>query len=535
MPSEWIPFDSVSLAAVVEDLRHWQGAQCQRVVQPADDRIVMRFFQGQERGLLLAWGAESARAHRAEERYPAALKTAFLGELQRRLLHAQLVDVRQRGRDRVLDLDFVGEHGAHRLTAELMGKHANLILVNGDGIVVAAAKWVGARQSKRTVLPNQPYAPPPFGPRPPLNAMGPGDDPREYEGVSPFLRRWLEAAGPDGYAQLQEALRTGQWHPVRAQGRGAYPLPLSPLGVDARTVPDLGLALEAEWAVREARADLVRQRQALLTQLNRVRLAREVALAELDQALDAAARASELQARGNLVLAYQAMIPPSASSVDVWDDQGEPVTIELNPELSAVENAERWFARARKAKDGVTAVAEQHERIAEDLDELRRTLQHIELADSLDELAPLQRVSETRRWLFAPAAPVRDPKHRPYEGHAVREVLGPLGWRVLYGENATANDYLTLRVARPSDLWLHVRGGPSAHVIIPTHNQPDRVPPEVVRFAAELAVRHSPSKHSTWVSVDITQRRYVRRPKGAAPGMAVYSHERTVHVELAQR
>lgn len=527
-----IPFDSICLAAVADDLRPWVGAQVQRIVQPAEDRLVLRLYRGQEIGLMLCWGAESARAHRVEGRYGSILSTTFLMEVRRRLADARLVAVAQRGRDRVLDLDFVNDLGAHRLTAELMGKHANVMLLDGDGVVVAAAKWVGPRQSRRPILAGQRYAPPPFAPRPPLDRMGPDDDPNAFEGTSPFLRKYLEAGGADARATLHQALKNGIWTPVQVPGAGVYPLSVACLGLSERPVDQFGATLEIEWAVREAEADVHRLRTGLLAQLNRVRLAREVALGELDQASEAARRAGELQQRGDLVLAYQAMIPPGADRVEVWDYTGNPVTIELRPDLSAVENAERWFARARRAKDGFQTVTEQSIRIGEDLDEVRRTIQHVELAETPLELVPLRQVAESRRWLFSNAVVPADKKDRPYEGHAIREVMAPGGWRVLYGDNATSNDYLTLRVARPSDLWLHVRGGPSAHVVIPTQNQPDKVPPEVIRFAAEIAVRQSSSKHSSWVSVDITQRRYVRRPKGAAPGVAVYTHERTVQVEL---
>jgi len=113
----------------------------------------------------------------------------------------------------------------------------------------------------------------------------------------------------------------------------------------------------------------------------------------------------------------------------------------------------------------------------------------------------------------------------------VRELLGPGGYKVLFGETAEANDYLTLRVAKPNDWWLHVRGHRSAHVVVPTQNQPERVGMEVLLFAAKVAVHNSPTKHSGYVPVDYTLRKYVRRPRGAAMGTVLYTHEKTLHVE----
>ena len=116
----------------------------------------------------------------------------------------------------------------------------------------------------------------------------------------------------------------------------------------------------------------------------------------------------------------------------------------------------------------------------------------------------------------------------------MRQLLGPRGILVLYGENAEANDYLTLRVAKPNDYWLHVRGHTSAHVIIRTDNQPDRVQPDQLQFAARVALQNSPMKHSGFVSIDYTLKKYVRKPRGAAKGTALYTHEKTLNLQLEE-
>jgi predicted ribosome quality control (RQC) complex YloA/Tae2 family protein len=105
------------------------------------------------------------------------------------------------------------------------------------------------------------------------------------------------------------------------------------------------------------------------------------------------------------------------------------------------------------------------------------------------------------------------------------------GWEVLLGENATSNDYLTTRVARPDDWWLHVRASPSSHVVIRTAGHPERVPPTVLREAARITAAHSESKHSSYVPVDYVLRKFVRKPRGSAPGLVTLRGEKTLYVE----
>jgi predicted ribosome quality control (RQC) complex YloA/Tae2 family protein len=109
------------------------------------------------------------------------------------------------------------------------------------------------------------------------------------------------------------------------------------------------------------------------------------------------------------------------------------------------------------------------------------------------------------------------------------------GWEILYGENATSNDYLTTRVARPDDLWLHVRAAASAHVVIRTGGRADRVPPRVLEQAARAAAAHSESKHAGLVPVDYVLRKHVRKPRRSAPGLVTYQNEKTLFISPETR
>jgi predicted ribosome quality control (RQC) complex YloA/Tae2 family protein len=157
-------------------------------------------------------------------------------------------------------------------------------------------------------------------------------------------------------------------------------------------------------------------------------------------------------------------------------------------------------------------------------------LDRLEDAEQPPEVAEIKTEAQRRHWLTEQTHGTR-PEERPYGGKRVRELLSPSGYKVLYGENSEANDHLTMRVAKPRDWWLHVRGAVSTHVVLQSQGAPEKVQKPDLLFAAKIAVRHSPSKHSGLVAVDYTQRRYVRKPKGAAAGFVTYTHEKTLHIE----
>lgn len=512
-----IPYDSLTLAAVAEELGAFVEGRVQGVRQPDANTVVLGLYAGgREAMFLLSCHPEFARAHFVTKRpaNPPQLPT-FCATLRSRIDGGRLVGVRQIAFDRVLELEFETSEGRHVLIAELMGKHANLILVDEAPRVITAAKIVGRGKSSRPIVSGGKYE------RPPV--MGPEGAPPK---LGKFLTNLLEARGQS----LDEALGGG-FRPVLSPGNGAYPLSVAALGLPEFSRASISVALEQYYDLEIPEREAAALKASLLSQFERILLAREAALADLRQAEEQGGRAGRMQRFGELILAFGAAAHEGASVLETADYDGAPVTIKLDPELDYRANANRYFERAKHAKGRLGFVREQIARLAADQDDVLALAARVESETRLDRLRDLQEEARRRRWLTTPAPPAKNKEDRPYEGHRVRELMGPGGVTVLYGENAESNDYLTLRVAKSNDYWLHVRGSQSAHVVIVTRNQPEKISREQLLFAAKVAVQNSPSKHAGYVPVDYTLKKYVRKPKGSPKGTAFYTHEKTLHIE----
>ena len=105
----------------------------------------------------------------------------------------------------------------------------------------------------------------------------------------------------------------------------------------------------------------------------------------------------------------------------------------------------------------------------------------------------------------------------------------PGGWQVLAGRTETANERLSLAVARPGDLWFHIRGMPGSHVVlrVPPGTTPDRSAREL---AAAIAAFHSKGRGGGTVAVSCTDARHVSKPPGAKPGTVAIRKETVVKV-----
>ena len=105
----------------------------------------------------------------------------------------------------------------------------------------------------------------------------------------------------------------------------------------------------------------------------------------------------------------------------------------------------------------------------------------------------------------------------------------PDGFEVLAGKTDADNDLLSLRTAKPNDLWFHVRGLPGSHVVLrhPEDEQPDNA---MIKRAAAIAAWHSKARNAGTVPVCYTEAKHVGKPRGAKPGSVSIKREKIVKV-----
>lgn len=584
LPQLRIPFDSLTLAAVVAELRPLLvGGQIQDIRQPEPNELLMAIrSQGRGLTLLLSCDARFARVHLTTIRKPnSPTPSAFCTALRRHLENGRILEVRQRDFDRIFEIDVqsTAEDGiptTSTLIAELMGKHSNLILVSERGIVLEAAKRISHRINRfRETLPGKPYLPPPApaGRHDPvgsrektiafLRALRLHDLTLEtlartlqdgIAGMSPFLAqeiafRTFGPAAPRSedliaaWSDTVDAVLNGSSRPCllsQDSRQGAYPIETQHLPVEQNMGQEsLNTALDTAFRSQIERTDLEAALLELCSRLAREGTRAEKQLEAIERTLQEGRRADEYQQQGELLLAHLWKIEAGAAETTVQDfyspDQTER-TIRLNPKLNPQENAQAYFRRAHKVRDAQA-------RAETDLEALQIRMDRLNLAaDQANALqdAPGFAVADVlnlQRRLIAEgllreeqSAPSVQPSGPDFQGHKIRRYTTPEGYEIYCGETATANDFLTTRVASPNDLWLHVRASPGSHVVIRTKGEPDKIPPGVLHRAALIAALHSNQKHSGLVPVDYTLKKYVRKPRGAAPGSVEVQREKTLHV-----
>jgi predicted ribosome quality control (RQC) complex YloA/Tae2 family protein len=105
------------------------------------------------------------------------------------------------------------------------------------------------------------------------------------------------------------------------------------------------------------------------------------------------------------------------------------------------------------------------------------------------------------------------------------------GFQVLAGKSSENNDRLTMSYAKPNDLWFHCHGSSGSHVVLRVNSASGKPTKKAIHQAASIAAYYSKMKGARSVPVAVTERKFVRKPKGAPPGTVLLERENVVFVE----
>ncbi len=457
---------------VVEVGARLTGAVAQKAWCPLP-RLAYLELRVPGRSVVLCLCAEGdlSRVSVAEERFPTPGEPApFQRWLRGELTGFKLKGARFREAERVVELDFEreGEDARRRLVMEL-GSPGGLLLLSDSGRVLMHSGEGFAQ--RRNLYPGAAWTPP--EPQPP-EALAKGRSapsrlvPVEGEDL-PYARAAERLLGARDKASRAESIRRRLAQPYRAR-----------LKRSSRTLEKV----RAE-ASRGPDAEKHRELGELLAQ-NLYRLKRGATEATLT--------------------AYTA-------------EGATEVKVTLDPKRTPKEEADWHFHQYRRRLRGVEQARHREAELAREVSQAEAALGQIERMDEALLLAQAE-------ILQLPTGGEATQEGRPF-----KEYVGHGGARIWVGRGSEDNDTLTFKVARPWHLWLHARGVPGSHVVVPLEKGLE-VPQEVLLDAAHLALHHSGAKGEPRGEVSYVPVKFVRKVKGGGHGQVSFTREKTFVVRM---
>ena len=558
--------DTFVISALADELSGTLvGGRAQDAVDLDERAIGLEIYARRERHYLRL-SADASMPHvcfSSQKLRRGAFKPTQLGLLLRRYVEgARLVSVAQPPWERILQLDFAGSEGNVSLIAELMPRRANLLLIQA-GRILDCLQRVGPDDNRyRLSLPNHDYVPPP-----PLQGQLAPDQLKEVDlrqlladatkdslqtrrllpgrilGISPLLAKEIvfRATGDasasirhtDGaalYAALQEVmapLLQRRWQP----GNG--------MNGDQHTDPTVFPISHQEWQPCASVSQAIERAVNASHGVDAYRAAKQPVQAALDEvkrklaakreslrrSLRDDAELESLRQAGELILAYQYQIADSQSELRARYELDAPeLVIKLDPKLNALENAKACFRRYDKAKaalESVPALIAETQTEYKYIEQLENDLALAANWLEIDDV--IQSLQSRGHWLGKGLKRLGGGGRR-----GPLRVVSRDGYVIFIGRNSRQNEIVAFKSAKPTDIWLHARDAPGAHVVI--RNDGRRIKEELIAEAAAVAAWYSKLRSDTRVQVDYTRVKYVKAIKGAGPGMVSYCNERSLVV-----
>lgn len=553
------------------------GARVSQIHQPNRDELIMavRTFNGNKK-LLISVRANSPRVNftqYAPENPSSPPMLCML--LRKRLCGAKVSDVHQPQLERIIFIDFdavndLGDPVKLTLAVEIMGKYSNVILIDGEGIIVDALKRVDPTMTtQRLVLPSMKYELPPQQDKLNMLACDVKDiliriqslqKPEKLnkailsavQGVSPIICREIEylvTGGEDVYSdmlnsqhlkrldyyltKLSECVRSTGGAPYCVSEPKGKPRDIAFMGItqygSAMSISreeSFSSLLDSFYYERDRIDRMKVKGQDLLKLLTNAseRLARKINTqrAELEQCSDR----EQLRINGDLIQANLYRIEKGAPFADLenfYDDNMQTVRIKLDPSKTPSQNAQKYYKDYRKAKTAEQILKEQIVLAEKEIEYVDNVFDSLSRAESERELAEIRSELIQTGYIKAPKGSRKDQKPLPPLQFTTTD-----GFVVLVGRNNRQNDTLTLKTAGNNDIWFHTKDIPGSHTILVTNGEEPS--DEAILQAAQIAAYHSKAKDSSQVPVDYTQVRNVSKPQGAKPGTVIFVKNRTVYV-----
>ena len=330
---------------------------------------------------------------------------------------------------------------------------------------------------------------------------------------------------------IVEALRKATESGQSAGEKYAAPIVAAPSENAVRELKGRSLSelLDEEGRTSDAARDFDALANAARKKINGEIARRQKLIKNLEGDLAGHGDPDEWKRYGDLILANISNIRRDDDKfivIDYFDPDQSEIAIAVDRNDSPTEAAEEFFRRYAKARNGRTAIAKRLETVKSEIASLQTRKTALDAAIATGDEQSLS------DFLPAKKAEVRQSKRKEKsdEFKGARRFRSSDGFEIMVGKKAKDNDFLTFRLAKSLDLWLHAADYPGSHVVVRNPNRKD-IPNQTLLEAAELAAFYSDARSQPKAAVNYTQKKFVNKPKRAAPGLVSLASFKTILVE----
>ncbi len=561
-------FDGITIANLVHELKGaLEGGRISKIAQPEKDELLITIKNNRENYRLQISASASLPLIYLTGKNKTSPLTApnFCMLLRKHIGSARILSITQPGLERIIEfhlehLDEMGDLCRKRLIAEIMGKHSNIIFCREDGTILDSIKHVSASMSSvREVLPGREYfIPQTIAKADPLTVsetdflalLAGAPMPLQkalysrLTGISPIMAQelcCLASLDSDHPANaltepemlhlyhtltlLMEDVKAGRFAPAIVY-EGETPTEYAALPLTCFDGPrysrkeyaSISALLEDFYASRDA-ITRIRQKSADLRRIVQTALEREYKKYDLQsKQLKDTDKREKYRIYGELLNTYGYELTGGEKSFTCPNYYtSEEITIPLDPQLTARENAQKHFDKYNKLKRTYEALSRLTQETRQEIDHLESISSSLDIAQTESDLVQIKEELMEYGYVKKRRAGDKAPRitSRPFH------YISSDGYHIYVGKNNYQNEELTFKLANGNDWWFHAKGIPGSHVILKVQGQ-EEVPDRAFEEAGALAAYYSKGRDNDKVEVDYIQKKHIKKPAASAPGFVIY-------------
>lgn len=553
-------FDGIVTKAIASELQNLSGARVDKIFNPHKNNVLLGFYlKGSHFLLEINIDSQNYGVHlTTHPKQNPKIASNFCMVLRKHLLGLHLKNVITNSLERLMIFDFEGfdevdDIVTKRLIVELMGKHCNIILLNEKNIIIDSLRHINNENSTRAIIPHVRYQYPTitkydflacttfddfYSKLTSTNTIsnvfnGISDsflkscysdlsieelDKKNLEKLYHYIHEIIDRTNSNQLAFRLIQTKKKDYVIVKSENNEPF---------------SLNFFLDDFYYQKETSEKLTTYRNNILKILFDSLKKYEKRLYHMNEKLQTCANMEIYRLYGELITANLYKIPNRKVKEITLDNYytNKKINIPLDNTYTPAENAKRFYKKYHKLKNALAIVSVQKEETLQELHYIESIIYELENCITLEEISEIfEEISENV--LFKEKTDTRPQKK---QAKIKKSSFNPLkyiidGYTLLVGRNNKENDYLTLKYAKKSDLWMHTKDIHGSHAILLLNSSEKYPDNSVLLHCAAIVAYHSKAKNSSNVPVDICEVKNVKKPSGAKPGMVIYKNHKTLFV-----
>ncbi len=558
-------FDGTTVAALACEFRSkLSQGRITKIAQPESDELILtiKTYDGQFR-LQISANSSIPLIYLTDTNKQSPMKAPnFCMLLRKHINNGFIEEITQPGLERIIDfkvrhLDELGDVQYKHLIVELMGKHSNIIFTDDENNILDSIKHINSLMSSvRQVMPGKEYFIPNTGDK--LNPLETTKDEffsavfddatnlskaiyTTYTGISPLIAEELcDEAKLDssrGANTFEDGDKNLLWTHFYELINKIKDEKFEPTMYEKDDVPDEYCAFKLDSYKNQESVDFdsmsnlinefyhkkdasnrIRQKSTDLRKIINTALERENKKYNIQlKQLKDTEKKEKFKVYGDILTTYGYDIEPGSKKYDTTDFySGKEISIPLDPTLSPIENAKKYFNKYTKLKRTYDALIDITKETKQSIEYLESISHALNIATNEDDLKAIKAELQETGYI---KKSFRNKKKGSVKSKPLHFVSSD-GFDMFVGKNNIQNEELTFKVATGNDWWFHAKGMPGSHVIVKANNQ--ELPDKTFEEAASLAAHYSNGADQDKVEIDYIQKKEVKKVPGKMPGFVIY-------------